>query len=272
MRKLVQDVLSVALNAGRAIIEVYDDWSGYIELKDDETPLTKADVLSHKIILNGLINLGLSIPIVSEEGIQSDYNYRLNFERYWLVDPLDGTKEFIKRNGEFTVNIALIENGVPILGVVHAPVKQITYFAARNLGAFVQKNEDIESIKVNTFFPCKPIRVVVSRSHVDFLTTNLLTQLGDYEVLNMGSSLKLCLVAEGKADLYPRLGLTMEWDTAAAHAIVKEAGGLVCDIDGNELVYNKLDLHNPHFFVFPLENKRTLLEKISSAVSKSSAI
>ncbi|MGC2166385.1 MAG: 3'(2'),5'-bisphosphate nucleotidase CysQ, partial [Gallionella sp.] len=167
-----------------------------------------------------------------------------------LVDPLDGTKEFIKRNGEFTVNIALIENGKPLMGVVYAPVLETCYYAAQGIGAYVQRNNGAaRQIKAESCIQGKPIKVVASRSHSDQRTTALLKNIGDHETISMGSSLKLCLVAEGKAACYPRLGPTMEWDTAAAHAIVNEAGGVVCEANGRELRYNKPDLHNPEFFV-----------------------
>ena len=176
-----------------------------------------------------------------------------------MIDPLDGTKEFIKHNGEFTVNIALIEAGQPVLGVVYAPVLEVCYFAARGVGVFVRHGTaEAHAIQVETHVPGEPVKVVASRSHADERTAALLAKLGDYQCINMGSSLKFCLVAEGVAHFYPRLGPTMEWDTAAAHAVVRMAGGRVCDSSGAELRYNKDDLHNPEFFVLSVAD-RTLL-------------
>lgn len=188
--------------------------------------------------------------ILSEEDADIPFETRQAWHRFWLVDPLDGTKEFIKRNGEFTVNIALIEAGRPVLGGVYAPVLDVCYLGAEGVGAFVQRgNAPSQFISVRKPAAGSSLRVVASRSHSDARTVALLQSLGEYQCLSMGSSLKLCLVAEGAADFYPRLGPTMEWDTAAAHAVVAAAGGVVCDIAGSLLGYNKVDLHNPEFFV-----------------------
>jgi 3'(2'), 5'-bisphosphate nucleotidase len=203
--------------------------------------------------------------VLSEESTQISYIERQSWQRFWLVDPLDGTKEFIKRNGEFTVNIALIENGQPVLGVVYAPVLDVCYYAARGLGAFVKRGEVSQLICVQPHTAGQPVKVVASRSHSDERTTELLKQLGDHECISMGSSLKLCLIAEGVAHFYPRLGPTMEWDTAAAHAVVNEAGGIVCDLNGDELSYNKPDLHNPYFLVMPARDK---LQRISNVATQ----
>lgn len=248
--KLLPKIVAIAIQAGQAISEVYADSALVVMKKDDDSPLTKADLASDRVIKVGLAELNLDWPILSEESEQCAYEDRKNWQRYWLIDPLDGTKEFIKRNGEFTVNIALIENGQPILGVVYAPILNVCYYAASGAGAFVERAEEkAQSIRVQPIAVGQPIKVVASRSHADERTSYLLSKLGEYECVSMGSSLKLCLVAEGLAHFYPRLGPTMEWDTAAAHAVVRMAGGVVHDQSGHELRYNKLDLHNPEFFV-----------------------
>jgi len=242
-------------------MQVYKQPLGPVTSKPDNSPLTEADLVSHQIICAGLAELLPHFPTLSEEAANIPFAKRSHWPRFWLVDPLDGTKEFINRNGEFTVNIALIDNGEPVLGVVYAPVLGICYYAARGLGAFVQRGlTDIDNnhapalstqaVRAQKHRTGETVKVVASRSHSDARTETLLEQLGDFECISMGSSLKLCLVAEGTAHFYPRLGPTMEWDTAAAHAVVNEAGGLVCDIFGEELRYNKTDLHNPEFFVY----------------------
>lgn len=247
---LLLKVVAIAAHAGQAIMEIYADPASVVTTKADNSPLTQADLASDRVIGAGLAELALGYPILSEESAQIAYDERKNWQRFWLVDPLDGTKEFIRRNGEFTVNIALIENGEPVLGVVYAPVLDVCYFAARGVGAFVRRGSEAAStIRVREPVAGEPVLVVASRSHSDERTTALLHKLGDCQCISMGSSLKLCLVAEGAAHLYPRLGPTMEWDTAAAHAVVKQAGGRVCDLDGAELRYNKADLHNPEFLV-----------------------
>ena len=222
----------------------------------DNSPLTQADLAADRVISTDLAKLTSGWPLLSEESAQITYAERQTWQRYWLIDPLDGTKEFIKRNGEFTVNIALIENGMPILGVVHAPALKVSYYAAHGVGAFVQRDgAAAQPIHVQPHSPGQPIKVVASRSHSDARTVALLERLGAYECISMGSSLKLCLVAEGAANFYPRLGPTMEWDTAAAHAVVSQAGGVVCDLNGRELQYNKADLHNPEFLVMSAQDK-----------------
>lgn len=248
--QLVSQVIVIANEAGRAIMEIYDQPANTVTLKSDQSPLTEADLASNQIIVNGLTQLNPEWPILSEESTHIPVQQRSSWRRFWLVDPLDGTKEFIKHNGEFTVNIALIDDGVPVLGVVYAPALNVCYSGAEGLGSYVKRgNAQRERIEVLKWNANESLRVVASRSHSDPRTTSLLSQLGEHECLSMGSSLKLCLVAEGKAHLYPRLGPTMEWDTAAAHAVVNQAGGRVCDLSGNELNYNKEDLHNPEFFV-----------------------
>lgn len=243
-------IVKLAREAGREILAIYERDEVRAQDKADGSPLTAADMASHHAIIEGLKQITPDWPILSEESADVVYEERRNWERFWLVDPLDGTKEFIKRNGEFTVNIALIEHGMPVMGVVYAPVLETIYYAGQGTGAFVQRgNSAAQPIRAAQHPDGEPVRVVASRSHSDERTAALLAGLGEHQCISMGSSLKLCLVAEGAAHLYPRLGPTMEWDTAAAHAVVNEAGGTVCDLGGSELEYNKSDLHNPEFFV-----------------------
>ena len=255
--KLLQQVNNVARQAGVAIMAVYNSGSDFIKSsKSDGSPLTQADLAAHRVIVDSLKALTPDCHILSEEAADISYAEREQWKRFWLVDPLDGTKEFINRNGEFTVNIALIENGKPVLGVVYAPVLDVLYYAAHGAGAYVRRrNSAAQPISVKPHTAGATIKVVASRSHSDSRTEALLKHLGDHQCISMGSSMKLCLVAEGAAHFYPRLGPTMEWDTAAAHAVVSEAGGRVCDLTGAELHYNKKDLHNPEFFVVPRDDE-----------------
>ena len=257
--KYMQQVVDIAHRAGAAIMEVYRSGDTGETSKADNSPLTLADLAAHQTIVEALTKLTPEIPILSEEAANIPYTERAQWKRYWLVDPLDGTKEFIKRNGEFTVNIALIENGEPVMGVVYAPVLDVCYYGARGAGAVVQRgNAAANPITVKPHTAGAPIKVVASRSHSDARTEALLKQLGDHQCISMGSSLKLCLVAEGAAHFYPRLGPTMEWDTAAAHAVVNAAGGIVCNMTGKALHYNKEDLHNPEFLVLPSADEALL--------------
>ncbi len=262
-KNLLPQVVTLAHRAGEAIMVVYRSGEAGTTSKADDSPLTLADLASHRIIVAGLKTLTPDVPVLSEEAADTPYGERKLWTCYWLVDPLDGTKEFIKRNGEFTVNIALIENGVPVMGVVYAPALDVCYYAARGAGAIVQRGKSVaRPIIVQPHVAGTTIKVVASRSHNDARTEALLDWIGDYESISMGSSLKFCLVAEGEAHFYPRLGPTMEWDTAAAHAVVNEAGGTVCDLAGQELRYNKADLRNPKFFVLSAEDEalRALLK------------
>lgn len=264
MDEILNRVVAIANNAGRAIMEIYVSPDNKVMCKGDGSPLTQADLESNRIICKELAGMELGWPILSEESAEVAYDNRKNWQRFWLIDPLDGTKEFVKRNGEFTVNIALIENGGPILGMVYAPALDVCYFAARGVGAFVRRgNEEMRAISVKPHVSGEILNVVSSRSHSDARTNSLLSRLADFQSVSMGSSLKLCLVAEGAAHFYPRLGPTMEWDTAAAHAVVNCAGGCVCDSEGIELQYNKPDLHNPEFFVFPRSDRKKLLSFVS---------
>jgi len=243
---LLDAVADIAIRAGEAILAVYgSDFA--VELKDDRSPLTQADRAAHGIIVSGLGELTEALPVLSEESAAADIEERRRWDRFWLVDPLDGTKEFIKRNGEFTVNIALIEAHRPVLGVVHAPVLGTVYTGAVGAGAFKQAQGRRTPIAVRRP-AATPLRVVGSRSHAAPELAAFLDALGPHELKSMGSSLKICLVAEGEADLYPRLGPTSEWDTAAAHAVLIAAGGSMMDLEGQPLTYNAREsLLNPHF-------------------------
>lgn len=227
------------------ILKIYESGDFSIEAKADDSPLTLADRASHKAIVAELEKTG--IPILSEEGSQIPYETRKDWQYFWMIDPLDGTKEFIKKNGEFTVNIALIQVNRPVLGVVFTPVLNELFWAVKGQGAF--KNG--EAIRVNRFSLASPnLKVVASRSHLNDETKAYLDDLNEPEIVSKGSSLKLLMVAEGEADLYPRYAPTMEWDTAAAQIVVEEAGGKVLIKGMNDPVrYNKEDLLNPYFLV-----------------------
>ncbi len=245
---LLPKVCRLAEAAGQAILLFYRQGSLQVERKADASPLTEADLAAHRLILQGLQDLTPAIPVLSEESGSIPYGERHQWQQFWLVDPLDGTREFLEGSGQFTVNIALVEAGIPILGVVHAPALGLTYRTARGLGAY----KGDESIRAHP--PAQPpLQVVASRSHRDAETEQFLERLqrryGSLEVKSMGSALKFCLVAEGAAHLYPRFGPTLEWDTAAAHCLVEQAGGSVTDLKGEPLRYNKPDLHNPPFMV-----------------------
>jgi 3'(2'), 5'-bisphosphate nucleotidase len=222
-----------------------------VEFKDDKSPLTEADRRAHEVIVAGLEALDPALPILSEESASEELVDRRSWDSYWLVDPLDGTKEFIKRNGEFTVNIALIEQHRAVMGVVLAPAMKLEYSGAVYLGAFKRTADGpAESISA-TLRQIGPVRVVCSRSHPSGALATYLESLGEHELKPMGSSLKICLVAEGQADIYPRLGPTSEWDTAAAQAILESAGGSMMDPLGQALRYNMKDgLLNPYFLAF----------------------
>jgi len=243
---LLDPVLAIADEACRAILAVYNsDFA--VELKDDRSPLTQADRAAHAVIVAGLAALEPALPILSEESAGSEIGERRSWQRYWLVDPLDGTKEFIKRNGEFTVNIALIDGHEPVLGVVAAPVPGTAWLGSVGSGAWKRTAAGRDAIAVRRP-AAEPLRVVGSRSHASPALAAFLDTLGPHELKPMGSSLKICLVAEGEADLYPRLGPTSEWDTAAAQAVLIAAGGSMIDLTGQPLTYNAREsLLNPHF-------------------------
>ena len=249
LKSFIEPVVSLAEDAGRAILEVYStDFA--VQEKDDESPLTQADLASHRWLDAGLRSLTPDIPIISEESGLPDFAERRTWRRYWIIDPLDGTREFVNRNGEFTVNVALIQDHRPVLGVVHVPVHGKTYIGCEGFGA--QRRAagcDPAPIRVAAATAARA-RIVGSRSHRGASLDSFLERVGDYDLVPMGSSLKFCVVAEGGADLYPRLGPTSEWDTAAAQAVVEQAGGKVLTLDGNPMKYNaKAEILNPYFFV-----------------------
>lgn len=232
-------------------MDIYADESRFkTEIKSDQSPLTEADKLSNEIIVQSLNQLYPDIPIISEESKQIDYAERSKYQSYFLVDPLDGTKEFIKRNGEFTINIAYLEGNALVGGFVYIPVTATGYYAMKGSGAFkIGSDNSIREIKSIPFFLQDPgIKVVASRSHRDESTEKIISSLNQPEIISSGSSLKFLLIAEGSAHFYPRLAPTMEWDTAAAQCILEEAGGSVIMADNLQpVVYNKEDLINPHF-------------------------
>ena len=249
MRSLIEPIVALAEEAGRAILDVYRTDFDVIS-KDDASPLTQADLASHHCIVSGLAKLRPDLPIISEESNLPDFDERRQWNRYWLIDPLDGTKEFVNRNDEFTVNIALIDDQRAVFGVVHVPVLGKTYVGCEGFGAELREaGKSTQSIRVASN-SADPVRVVGSRSHRGASLDAYLDNLGDYDMVGMGSSLKFCVVAEGGADIYPRLGLTSEWDTAAAQAVVEQAGGSVVTLDGKPMKYNtKSDILNPFFLV-----------------------
>ena len=239
-------LLALAREAGAAIMRVYaQDFA--VQHKDDRSPLTEADMASHHLIVAGLEAIAPGVPVLSEESADVAWETRRAWRRYWLVDPLDGTREFVKKNGEFTVNIALIEDGEPVLGGVYAPALDELHFGARGLGAFVVAGD--ERLPISVRRPATtPLRVAGSRSHMDPASAAFIGRLGEHELLGMGSSLKFCRMAEGRLDIYPRFAPTSEWDTAAGQCVLECAGGSVLTLDGMALRYNtKESLLNPHF-------------------------
>jgi 3'(2'), 5'-bisphosphate nucleotidase len=247
--KLLSEVVALARRAGQAILGVYGQQFA-VTNKADHSPLTLADTKSHDIIVHGLQALTPDVPVLSEEASDIPYSERSQWQRYWLVDPLDGTKEFVSRNGEFTVNIALVDNHRPVLGIVHAPVLERDYFACEGIGAFRSDAQAAgRPIRVAKRGD-GAVRVVGSRSHRGSSLDAFLTRVGAHELVEVGSSLKLCLVAEGNADVYPRLGPTCEWDTAAGQCVLEQAGGQVLKLDGEPLAYNREDTLNPNFVGF----------------------
>jgi len=244
----IEDIKNIALEAGEAIIKIYKK-DFQIEYKDDKSPLTEADIKANEIICVKLLELYPSIPIMSEENKQTDFNERKSWEYYWCIDPIDGTKEFIKKNDEFTVNIALIYKTTPVLGIVYAPAIDAMYSAKKDEGAFL--NGEKLPLKINNEKE-KKLFVVASKSHLSQETQEFIDKLDTQEIeqVSKGSSLKLCMIADGTADIYPRLAPTMEWDTAAADAVVREAGKMTYQFDSNKpMVYNKENLLNPWFVV-----------------------
>jgi len=270
---IVCSALQIAFEAGQAILEIYEGPFGF-DLKPDNSPITIADRKAHEIIMQGLVATGL--PLLSEEGIQTPYEIRKDWKQYWFVDPLDGTKEFISRNGDFTVNIALIEDHNPVFGVVYAPVRKMIYWGSIQ-GAFRMDVNDIHDAMeitedlIKSKSQCLPIdgsnkqgsyTVLGSKSHMNAATEafiqNLHAEYPELAFVSKGSSLKFCTLAEGNADIYPRFGPTMEWDTAAGHAVAVFSGCEVIQADsGVPLIYNKPDLLNPHFIAQRIKKEVT---------------
>ena len=248
-RWLLDEVRRIAAAAADRILSVYRS-PFEVERKADESPLTEADLAAHRTIVEGLRALSPAIPVLSEESAYVDFATRAGWSRYWLVDPLDGTKDFVKRNGEFTVNIALIDRHEPVLGVVAVPVTGVSYAAARGLGARRYDAHGMSALRARA--PASPPwRVAASRSHADRRTEAFIRNLGPTERISIGSSLKFCLLAEGAIDLYPRFGPTCEWDTAAAQCVVEQAGGRVTDVGLEPLRYNTGESFlNPFFLAF----------------------
>lgn len=243
----------IVREAGTAILQIYEGQGDLqVETKADDSPLTLADKASHRIILARLAELTPDIPVLSEESKLPPFEERQRWHRYWLVDPLDGTKEFIGRNGEFTVNIALIEGQAPVLGLVYVPVTRVLYLGAVGQGAWRIDGEGRQPIHTRTLAPDQQVRVVASRRHgaeeLEALLERAKRRFAQIELVNIGSSLKICLLAEGKADWYPRLAPTSEWDTAAAQAVLEAAGGALVNEAGRPLRYNRQDsVLNPFF-------------------------
>jgi 3'(2'), 5'-bisphosphate nucleotidase len=246
--------MPIAARAGAAIMQIYD--AGFsVQRKEDNSPLTLADLESQRIIIEGLTELTPDIPILSEEFAQAPWNVRRAWRELWVVDPLDGTREFVKRNGEFTINIALVVEHEPVLGLVAAPALGLLYWGALGLGAFSIHSSATQAgtaqSPIHVSAPQTPLRVVGSRSHPSPETAIYLTRLKPHVMTGIGSSLKFCLVAEGKADLYPRFGPTSEWDTAAGQALLEAAGGHVTRLDGHRLRYNcRESIINGDFLAF----------------------
>jgi 3'(2'), 5'-bisphosphate nucleotidase len=246
---LAEALLPIAASAGAAIMRVYD--AGFtVQHKADDSPLTLADLESQRVIMEGLQRLTPDIPILSEESATAPWAQRQTWRELWVVDPLDGTREFVKRNGEFTVNIALVVEHEPLLGVVSAPAQGLCYWGAAGVGAF-SEHRGAQRTRIHTVPPTQPLRVVGSRSHASPQTAAYLDKIAPHVLTGIGSSLKFCLLAEGKADLYPRFGPTSEWDTAAGQALLEAAGGQVTRFDGHRLRYNCRDsVLNGDFIAF----------------------
>ena len=250
------EIVNISVDAGEVILNYYNENVDVI-YKDDESPLTKADLASHKIITDSIKKITPDIPILSEEEF-IDWKIRKKWKKYWLIDPLDGTKEFIKKNDEFTVNIALIENNRPILGVIYTPALNELFYSIKNFGSY----KILTKKKLNTLKEAKRIsinkkksnkvKIVGSRSHSNPILEKWVNKnFNEFDILQKGSSLKFCLIAEGSADIYPRFGPTSEWDIAAGHIILEEAGGKLKSIDNKEILYNeKENILNPEFFAY----------------------
>lgn len=253
LESLISPLKRIMIEAGDAILDVYHSDSPIeVENKSDDSPVTKADHAAHIIIEKGLKTLDTIYPILSEEGGMATFEERGAWQRYWLVDPLDGTKEFINKNDEFTVNIALIDGAEAILGLVYVPVTSTLYYGAKGLGAWKEMNGELKKIHATPMALGQDLTVVGSRRHgaeaLDAMLKTIESEFKSINLVSMGSSLKICALAEGTADWYPRLALTSEWDTAAAHAVLSAAGGKIMDADLAPLEYNqKESILNPFF-------------------------
>ena len=254
--KNILELLNIAIDAGKEILNIYND-EIIVNSKEDKSPITQADINSNDLIVNRLKKLDSNIPILTEESVV-EWKNRKDWIKYWLIDPLDGTKEFINRNGEFTVNISLIENNYPIFGIIYSPVKSLLYYALKNNGCYKLKtNSNLSTLKnFNKINIHKEkniaTKVIGSRSHSskEFMYW-VEKKFTNFELITIGSSLKFCILAEGKADIYPRFGPTSEWDIAAGHIILEEAGGKLKTIDNKDILYNtKDDILNPHFIAY----------------------
>ena len=244
----VDELVELAVRAGEEILDVYGSGEADAARKVDGSPVTEADTRAEAVILAGLAEIAPGVPVLAEEAVSAGHVPDVSGGPFWLVDPLDGTKEFISRNGEFTVNIALVDDGVPVLGVVHLPALDVTYVGSPGL-AERRDADGVTQIAVRPV-PHDGFDVLTSRSHSDEDTERFLADIAVRERVSAGSSLKFCRVAEGAADLYPRMGRTMEWDTAAGHAVVLAAGGVVCTVDGDPLRYGKVGHDNPAFVAY----------------------
>ena len=262
-QRLIENLIKISKKAGDAIMDIYESEFN-VDIKSDKSPLTKADLLSNKIICSSLKEITPEIPVLSEESSDIQYKDRLRWKDYWLVDPLDGTKEFIKKNGEFTTNIALISGNRPILGVIHVPAINETFWGSNEIGAYHLIGNSLSNKKrISVSKERKSeLRIVCSRSHPSGGLKKLLDKLGKYKLVNTGSSLKFCIVAKGEADCYPRLGPTSEWDTAAGEIIAESAGANIVDLKNKAIKYNQKDDYlNPYFLVS--NNEETKKEILS---------
>lgn len=242
---ILPDVVKVADAASEKVLHIYES-NFKVEYKEDQSPITAADIASHEVIIHGLRNISRDIPILSEEGKSIPWEERRHWHRFWLIDPIDGTKDFTQRTGEFTVNIALIENGEPVMGVVTAPALKEAYWGVVGEGAY-KRDRTGKVHRIRVAEPKEAKRVVASKNHLNEETRQFIDTLGDHELVQAGSSLKFCRIAEGHADIYPRLGPTCEWDTAAAHAVLLAAGGRIETLEGEPLKYGKENVLNPFF-------------------------
>lgn len=251
VEKYLDEVIRISRLSAEGVLQIYNNSRNInIETKEDGSPITVADNLSHTILTSNLSKSFPEIPIVSEEGKSETLTTKSNL--YWLIDPLDGTKEFINGNGEFTINVALIFNGYPLLGVVTVPVSDTIYIGGKEIGAKKILNNNIETIQIKKIKKNDPLKLIASRSHQNDATREFISILNIKEVITFGSSLKFCKIADGEVDIYPRLAPTSEWDTAAAQAVLEGAGGIVVDLNGKRLRYGKEEILNPSFIATSL--------------------